>query len=124
MPPKEAWFFETIGPEGQPLVYLRFQATGMVARRIGPFASCEIAVWMLDMILDLVTDGLIEVCNNGSDHTVSIPLQRRAEIVTPEDYFTFSPSPKPSKPKPKSVPKAKATKKATAKPKPSKRKAA
>jgi len=126
VPPKEDWFFETIGPQGQPLVYLRFQSTGLVTRRVGPFASREKAVWFLDMILDSVTDGLFEAYNSAHEHMVRIPFQRRSEAVTQEGYFTFVPDPQPkqSKPKLKAVAKGKATRKTTPSHKPSKRKAA
>lgn len=57
--PCEEWFEEIEGPYGEMLVYLNFQATGFLPNRIGPFASRDIAVWVLDQILKRTHEALV-----------------------------------------------------------------
>ncbi|MDR4485416.1 MAG: hypothetical protein R3B95_19825 [Nitrospirales bacterium] len=78
--PTDDWFHETSGPQGQPLVYLRFQATGLLPRLIGPFASREIATWFLDSMLDPITEELEDTFNQR-EHMVRVPFQRRPDPV-------------------------------------------
>lgn len=74
-PPNPDWFVRT-RERGRPVWYLRFRVTGLLPRRVGPFASRHKAVLALDAILDT----LEEMIWNLNDPADKFRLKRRFQL--------------------------------------------
>ncbi len=59
-PPDPDWFVTSKDCHGRKIWLLRFQVTGMLMRRYGPFPTKHKALLFLDQLLDQVGDGLCE----------------------------------------------------------------
>lgn len=74
VPPSEEWFVQTTDVSGQPIWFIRFQATGLRTRRYGPFATKHRALLFLDRLLDLIGDGLMESANRLDEYQIPARL--------------------------------------------------
>jgi len=59
-PPDPKWFATAKDCHGRTIWFLRFQVTGMLMRRYGPFPTKHKALLFLDRLLDEVGDSLCE----------------------------------------------------------------
>lgn len=84
------WLLETTGQNGQALVYLRFQVTGMKARLIGPFPTKKEALWALDALVGKVrrtVEGAY--CEEIEDLLIQAPFHRE-DVVVKENSSTLT----------------------------------
>ena len=91
IPYQDDWFFETTGPQGQRLVYLRFQATGWTTRRIGPYSCREDALVDLNLFLSELMETIEETVVNCGARIAKFPFQGHfAHFVLPEDPYHWT----------------------------------
>ncbi|MCA9469563.1 MAG: hypothetical protein KC643_29535 [Nitrospira sp.] len=90
-PPQPEWILEIPGPKGTPLFYVRFQATGLLTRRIGPFPSRAIALGFLDKIVKVVYQELDSTFHNlAQEYIADLPFHARPHPITVEGGDIFS----------------------------------
>ncbi|MGD9852118.1 MAG: hypothetical protein AB7T38_12695 [Nitrospirales bacterium] len=86
-PLNQDWFMKTKGPNRQPLIYLRFQVTGMQTRKIGPFATKEQALAAIDPLVGKVREIVEgEYCEEIEDLLTQVPFQWE-DVVSRENVF-------------------------------------
>jgi len=94
VPPEDDWFLEITGPNQESLVYFRFQATGCLTRRVGPFPSRRIALaWLNKLVGEVRAEVDGELFNKVQGQVMTLPWNSRGECVFLEDPFTFRPGP-------------------------------
>ena len=94
VPPEDDWFLEITGPNQELLVYFRFQATGLLTRRMGPFPSRRTALAWLNVLVWKVGEAMDgDLFNKLQDQVMTLPWNHRGECVFLEDPFTFRPGP-------------------------------
>ncbi|GJL56899.1 MAG: hypothetical protein NPIRA02_40310 [Nitrospirales bacterium] len=84
--PDDSWFIEANDYQGNTVVYLRVQVTGLLPRRAGPFSDRETAVLALASLLsDVIMDIDCEWSNDLNAYVEDRPFQHRSNYVQAED---------------------------------------
>lgn len=69
--PRNDWFVHSTTRRGRPVVYLRFQVTGMSPRLYGPFPSKRQALLFLEETIIRLYTELAEADSECNDHRVA-----------------------------------------------------
>ena len=65
--PKPEWFVKDKDEGGRTVWFLRFEVTGLLPRRFGPFNTKRKALLCLDRAINHLADGLSEMNNDDKD---------------------------------------------------------